>query len=101
MAMSGLPDIKPSGPETTKMVLAGFVSALVMSYIFSHFVDLGGATTIGAGAQLGFWIWLGFVATIQAGVVLWEKKPIKLFLINSSFYLVTLVSMGAVLAIWQ
>ena len=77
-----------------------FIAALVMAYVLSYFIGYAGASTIAAGAQVGFWVWLGFIATVQIGIVLWDKKPMKLFIINTGHYLVNLVVMGAILAVW-
>ncbi len=78
----------------------GFVAALVMSYILAHWVDYAEATTISGGLQAGFWAWLGFVATVTLGSVLWENKPFKLYLLNNAYNLVSLLLMGALLAMW-
>lgn len=48
----------------------------------------------------GFWNWLGFVAPVTLGAVLWEGKHWKLWFLNNGYYLVTLLLMGAVLALW-
>ena len=77
-----------------------FVATVLMSYILAHFVSYTGAKTIVDGAILGIWVWLGFVATVMIGSVLWEGKPVKLFLINAGHVLVSLVVMGAILAVW-
>ncbi len=81
-------------------MIGGFITTLVMSYILAHFVDYTQAATIMDGVVAGFWIWLGFIATIQLGSVLWEGKPVKLYLINTLHYLVVLVVMGAILTAW-
>ena len=81
-------------------MIVGFITTLVMSYILAHFVDYVQAKTLVDGAVLGLWIWLGFFATTQLGMVLWENKPFKLYLINTLHYLVTLAVMSAILAVW-
>jgi hypothetical protein len=78
----------------------GFVASLVMAYVLSYFVDYAGAVVALEGAQVGFWVWLGFIAPVQLGVVLWENKPVKLFWMNTLYYLVTLAVMGIILAAW-
>ena len=84
-----------------KMYAVGFLSTLVMAYVLAHMVDYTDATTVMGGLQAGFWIWLGFVATVQLGSVLWEGKPVKLYLLNTSYYLVNLLLMGTILAVWS
>ena len=51
------------------------------------------------GIVAGFLAWL-IVATITLSAVLWENKPIKLYLIDSLYYLTVLVVSGGILAIW-
>lgn len=77
-----------------------FVAALVMSFVLANVVRLAGATTVMEGAMVGFWVWLGFVATVQIGSILWDMKPAKLFAINTAYSLVTLLINGALLAMW-
>lgn len=76
------------------------VYALVMAYVLAHIVNYAHATTIMAGMQTGFWVWFGFVATTTAGANLWEGKGWDLWLINNGNYLLTLMAMGAILAVY-
>mgnify|MGYP001614354345 FL=1 len=76
-------------------------AALLTTYVMSHFVDYLEAATVSEGLQLGFWLWLGFVAPIMLGIVLWEGKSWKLYAINVSYWLVVLLIMGSILAVWQ
>lgn len=83
-----------------KMYVFGFIAALISSYVLAHVVGYVNATSMGQGVQAGFWMWLGFVAPITAASVLYEGKPIKLYLLNNGFQLVALSIMGAILALW-
>ena len=78
------------------------VGSLVMAFILSHVIVFATSYmhTSGwlAGVSAGFWMWLGFVAPILLGSVLWERKPWKLWAINAGGYLVSFVLMGAVIA---
>lgn len=76
------------------------VYAAVMAYVLAHIVDYANASTIMAGMQTGFWIWFGFVATTTAGANLWEGKSWDLWLINNGNYVLTLMAMGAILAVY-
>lgn len=101
MALSGITPDPAKAKGMQKLYAIAFVGALVMSYVLAHFVDYAGAATIGQGAQAGFWSWLGFVAPVMLGMVLWEGKPWKLYVINTSYYLVLLLVNGALLAVWS
>ncbi len=79
----------------------GIAAALVMSYVLAHFADYAGANTWMDGVQAGVWIWVGFVATVLIGSVLWERKPLRLFAINAGYWLLTLAISGAIIGGWQ
>ena len=83
-----------------KTYFIAFISSLVMSYVLAIFVNYAQAVTIVDGAMVGFWVWLGFIATVTLGSILWEGKSTELYAINNSQYLVNLLVMGAILAVW-
>lgn len=78
-----------------------FIASLVMAYVLSHFIYFAGGVTASAGVVGGFWAWLGFVATTMLSGSLFSNKPFKLFAIESGYYLVVLLVIGAVLAAWR
>jgi hypothetical protein len=77
------------------------LASLLTSYVLAHFVKFTGADSASKGAQTGFWLWLGFVLTTNLNTVLFEFRPLGLYLINSGYHLVGLLGMGAVLAVWK
>ncbi len=77
------------------------VGALIMAFVLSKFVSMAGTMTATSGAMIGFWAWLGFVATSVVGGVLFEKKPWGWYYITAGFSLVVLVINGALLAVWR
>lgn len=83
-----------------KTYALSFLSGLVMTWVLAQFVGWLDLQTVAEGAKLGFWIWLGFLATTLLGAVLWENKPKQLFYLNAGYYLVSLVILGALLAVW-
>ena len=54
-----------------------------------------------AGLSTGFWNWLGFVAPVTMGAVLWEGKPWGLWFLNAGYQLVNLLVMGVIIASWM
>ncbi|MBI5456715.1 DUF1761 domain-containing protein [Candidatus Kaiserbacteria bacterium] len=83
---------------------ASFVGALVMSYVLAHAIIFGTTYTqmfgVLGGMTGAFWYWLGFVAPVTVGSVLWDGKPWKLWFINAGYYLAAMLVMGAILGGW-
>lgn len=91
--------------SANKAYMLQFVGSLVMAYVLAHALIFASyyldAEGVSAGVTAGFWNWLGFVAPVTLGVVLWENKPWKLWFINASNYLVALIVMGIIIAAWK
>src|ERR1700737_19936 len=60
-----------------------------------------GATSAAQGAAVGFFNWLGVVAVVTLTIAVYEKRPFKLFVINNGYQLVSMLIMGAILAVWR
>jgi hypothetical protein len=86
--------------HTRELVIA-FLTSLVLVYILAHFVQYTKATTVMGGIQTAFWLWLGFIVTTQAATVIFEQRPLGLYLLNVSYQLVGCALAGAILAIWR
>lgn len=88
-----------------KIYFFAFVSSLVMSYVLAHSLIFAAAYFktggISAGLMSGFWNWLGFIAPVTLGAVLWEGKSWKLWALMNGYYLVSLLLMGMILAVWK
>jgi len=78
------------------------VGSLLMSYVLYHAYLFGytytGIGGVAGGVMVGFYYWLGIVVPVTLGTVLWEGKPWKLWILNASYYLVTMMLMGIVFA---
>lgn len=81
-----------------------FLSSLLMAYALAHFVWFSAPGTVTAviGVKTGIWAWVGFVATTALSGYLYspEKKPMKLYVIDTGYYLVMLIGMGGILGSW-
>ena len=100
MALTGHCPDKGSKSDGMKAMLWGFLATLVMNVVLAYVISLIPNLTIACGATAGALLWLGFIATTMIGIVLYERKPIKLFAINSGYYLVALIIGGLIIASW-
>jgi surface polysaccharide O-acyltransferase-like enzyme len=87
--------------EAGKAYTIAFVASLLSAFVLAKIVELTTVNSIRYGMKVGFAIWLGFVTTVQLTTTLFEKKPSKLYLINTGYQLVCYAVMGAILAVWQ
>lgn len=100
MGWTSKKDTEDMKKGATQSYVWGFVAALVTAYVLAVVLGWAVATSVAEGLQVAFWVWLGFFATTQVGAMLWDRKPFKLFAINTGFNLVALLVQGALLAIW-
>jgi hypothetical protein len=78
------------------------VGTLVMAYVLAHVIAyaavFSGSSGADAGIAAGVSVWVGFVAPVMLGTVLWEGRPWKYWFITGGYYLVSLIVMGIILA---
>ena len=103
MALSGVnqKDMEKAKKEGGSMGIAyllQFIAALLTAYVLAMFVGFVGAKDAAGGAMVGFWVWLGFVATTNLGSILWERKSVALYLLKNGHVLVNFLVMGIILA---
>lgn len=83
-----------------KAIVVDVVGSFLTAFVLAHAIFYAGARTPRLGMAVGFLNWLGFVAFVHLGSVTYEKKPFKLFLINTGYLLVSLVVMGGILSVY-
>ena len=108
MALSGMTEEKIASAKAEgmgKKYFITFLGSLMMSYVLAHAIIFAGAYLqvegVPAGLMAGMWNWLGFVAPVTLGTVLWDGKPWKLWFLNNGHYLVSLAVMGIILSLWK
>lgn len=91
--------------DMTTTYTTSFAVSLLMAYALAHFIwfTAPGAVDLAIGVKTALWAWAGFVVTVGINNSLFAsvKKPSKLFMIESGYYLTTLLVMGIILAVWQ
>lgn len=92
----------PTAAKTgfVKTMAIDFVASFVMAFVLVHAVHYAGAASLGTGAAVGFFNWLGFIGATTLAAGLYEKRPLALWAINNGYLLLALVIMGVILAVW-
>ena len=80
------------------------LGALLMSFVLAHSIIFAAAylqvTGVMAGIEAAIWNWVGFIAPVTVGSVLWEGKSWKLWALNAGYFFVLLLAMGIILSLW-
>jgi len=107
MALSGISQtsIDPSKKKGMNTLYAlAFCGSIVMSFVLAHALVFASSylqvSGISAGLMAGLWNWLGFIAPVTLGAVLWEGRTWKLWMFNNAYYIVTLCVMGVILSLF-
>jgi len=101
----------PGGQMAMSMVLGMLIGPLLMLFVFTHdfwvYLDAFNNVKTGGtdgyklklmdGVMGGVFTWLGFIVPLNLNSVAFDRKPWKLFFINTGYYLITLVVAGILL----
>ena len=82
-------------------IIASFIGDFILAFMLLHIIYWAHANTLNRGAFVGCVVWLGFFAAPNFPQGIYEKRPFKLFAINNGYWLVGLIIVGILLAIWR
>ncbi|OGG75147.1 hypothetical protein A3H74_04095 [Candidatus Kaiserbacteria bacterium RIFCSPLOWO2_02_FULL_51_13] len=99
--LSGVtPEMVESGKRRMPAVLlVALLAGMLTAYVINYFGAAWFVIDVVGAVELAFWIWVGFVAPVMLGHVLWEQKPFTLYLINTLYWLVAMIVMAIVLVL--
>jgi len=100
MESAGLKKSDLKDADMMKSMVFGFITNVVMAFVLAKFILVAGGVGAAGGAEVAFWIWLGFMATVQLGAVLWEMKPFSYYVVNTGHTLGGMLAMGAIIGSW-
>ena len=90
---------KPTG--VYKGMIGSLIGDLFLCFVLAHIIMWSGAQGWMGGAHIGLLTWGGFFLAVMYPQSIYEGRPLKYFLINCGYWLVSLVSVGAVLGVWR
>ena len=81
--------------------LLGFAMGLVTTYVLAVIISSAGVATWWGGAVTGAVVWIAIGALTSANTILYEDRPVGLWLLFSSYQLVVLTVVGVLFAVWR
>ena len=103
MRLSGIDEKKIAASKRQGMIksyILALVGTILLLYVVAHFILYLKVSSVGDSFQFAFWMWVGLIAPTHLGIVLWEGKPLALYLITVGYYLVALLVASPILAVW-
>lgn len=90
-----------TGVNPALQYATALVSAAVIAAAISCVTQLTGPQTAFRGMRAAALLWLGFVLTTWATEYVFEVRTYKLFAINTGFWLIGMIIMGAIVGAWK
>ena len=89
----------------TSAFVTALITSLVMAHLLGHFAAAVDPSVMqlnaAHGAMFGFVCWLGFAAPTSYATAIFSGQPKQLWLINTSYNLVSFMLAGLILAVWR
>jgi len=80
---------------------AAFVAEALIAMAISSVTQFTGPQTAVRGMRVAAMMWLGFVLTTQGVELVFEVRSYSLFAVNAGFWLIGMVTMGAIVGGWK
>jgi hypothetical protein len=90
-------ELKPA----PQWLIPGILGHILIALALATIITITNSTSIGDCLLVGGFVWLCFVVTLELGELIWEKIPVKLFMIRIGNHLAALSAACFVLAIWR
>lgn len=92
--------MKASNPPARAMAVTA-VCQIVMAYVVAVLLAWTGMAGWTRGLALGVLLWVGLAGAVALIANMFSDKPIRVFAIESTYQLVCLLVMGAILGAWR
>lgn len=102
MSMPSAEERKKMGPVMMRSAIIAFFAAMITAFVLARAILIGEAAEgihgVAAAFHFAFWNWIGFMAPVLLGAVLWEGKKMTWFWITAGYYLVNLLLMSWIIS---
>lgn len=99
IAASGLTEESATKGHSGLIFGASFLLELVAAFVLAMFISTDATFTF--GLQTGFLAGLFWVGTALGVVYLFERRPLRLWLLNAGFMTLAFTVMGGILGAWH
>ncbi|MBD3401994.1 DUF1761 family protein [candidate division GN15 bacterium] len=82
-------------------ILWAFIGSLIAAYGIARILGWVGTFTIGWGVIVGLLAAICFVVVSMGVNDLFERRPLKLYLMNVCYHIVAFVIMGIIIGVWR
>lgn len=93
--------LEATGVNLTLQFATALLMAAIVAAAISCVTQLTGEQTALRGVRIGLLMWLGFVVTTMATEYVFEVRTYSIFAINSGFWLISMMLMGAIVGAWK
>ncbi|MFL5731036.1 MAG: DUF1761 domain-containing protein [Cytophagaceae bacterium] len=93
--------MKPEKSEMIRLFSTTFVLGAVSMFVLEYFIKSTACVTAGGGIGIGLISAIGYVATTIGTTFMYEGKPMKLYLIDTSYHVAGFLIGGAIMGAWQ
>ena len=90
-----------TGGATASMFIQVFICGLVTAWVMAIAIGLLPVFTVVRGLKYAVLLWLGFAAATSYGTYLFSMKSKQLWLIDTSYNLVSFLLAAAILGVWR
>lgn len=90
-----------AGPPKPSTMVIEAVRCLVLAVVVAGLAATAEVDTWPGGLALGAALWIGFPLILWVGAVVHEGTPIRFAAIHAGDWLIKLIAVGVVVAIWQ
>ncbi len=93
-------DIKASKDSLSKTYFSAFVASFISSIVLWYLLLRTGAGSVPSALRLTIILWVGFIGAKGLDAVFWERKPLKLYFINSLGSLAQMLAVALVISLF-
>lgn len=101
MKVMGFTEEQLKKEGSAKEMMISVVTSFIEAVVLASLVLMTGTKTLFQGIHLGAMIGIGFIAMVTLSNAMFNRTPIKVWLIGSGYRILYFMINGALLAVWK